>query len=203
MQSNIELPKDSLIFDLQTFAEGGDPTGGDPAPVGGTDTPPVGGEPTGGEPTGGEPTGGEPPELDWGAIKLPDGVSVTDEFKEAVKGFGMNQENAQKLADMLNSNAKDVLDEQESERTALLESWEKESRSTFKDDELEVAKLAYKNFAPPELKEFFDKTGIGTYPPMIRLFLNIGQKTREGSFVQGSQGGEKSTAEKLFSKSLG
>lgn len=189
-----------LIFDLQTFAEGGEPAA---EPTSTVTSEPVTTEP--GDPVPEEPTNQTTtsPEVDFAAIKLPDGWQMDESFKSAVKDLGLSQEGAQKFVDYVK---KDVVDSLESEQAAareqLLTKWENDAHTEFNDEQLESAKLAYRNFADQELKDFMDKTGLGSYPPMIRLFSKIAKMTGEGHLVMGNATGNGTAAERLFSKSM-
>lgn len=195
-----------LIFDLQTFAEGGEPAAEPTStvtsePVTTEPSAPVTAEPTTDTTTTNQTT--TSPEVDFAAIKLPDGWKMDDSFKSAVKDLGLSQEGAQKFVDYVK---KDVVDSLESEQAAareqLLTKWENDAHTEFNDEQLESAKLAYRNFADQELKDFMDKTGLGSYPPMIRLFSKIAQMTGEGRLVMGNATGSGTAAERLFSKSM-
>lgn len=203
-----------LKFDLQTFAEGG-PEGNEPT---GNQEPIGGNEPTGGnDPAGGaDPTGGNPPkgntepdgntepvEVNFESIKVPDGWEMDDSFKAAVKDLGLNQEGAQKLVGYIKTDVVDSLVEEQSKaKEELMNKWVTSSHTEFSNEEIESAKLAYKNLADDELKELMDNTGLGNNPAVIRMFAKLGKMTGEGHLIFGGAHDKMSPAERMFRKSM-
>lgn len=189
-----------LKFDLQTFAEpaeGNEPINEPATEEHGNDAPP--------EPVNQEEHQEEPAvEVNFDSVKLPDGWEMDDSFKSAVKDLGLNQDGAQKFVDYIKTGVVDsIKGEQAKAREELLSNWEKTSHTEFSDDEIESAKLAYKNLADDELKELMDKTGLGSNPAMIRMFAKLGKMTGEGKLVIGNAHDKLSAAERMFSKSMG
>jgi len=70
------------------------------------------------------------------------------------------------------------------------------------DENVGVAAKAMNAFATPELKRFFDKSGIGSHPEMVKAFFRIGQQLSEGKLVVGNGPGAdtRRPADKFYGK---
>lgn len=49
----------------------------------------------------------------------------------------------------------------------------------------ELAKRAFAQFADPEAAEFFEKSGLGSHPQVLRMLTRIGKAMGEGTLVRG------------------
>ena len=135
-------------------------------------------------------------------FSVPDGMAVDEglsgEFGAVAKELGLPQDQAQKLVDFYTTT-------QQKQIEAMNESWvaavksDPEIGGAKLDASLAVAAKAVDAFGGQELRQFFDETGMGNHPAMVKLMINIGKRISEDSFIPGQTGGEtKSAAEVLY-----
>jgi len=54
------------------------------------------------------------------------------------------------------------------------------------DENVGIAVKGINAFATPELKQFLNKTGMGSHPELVKAFYKVGQRLSEGSLVVGN-----------------
>ncbi|MGD0961577.1 MAG: hypothetical protein ABSB19_17345 [Methylomonas sp.] len=148
---------------------------------------------------------------DYADFNLPAGVNLNrellGEFKQVAKNMGLNQEQAQALADLGVKQAQSIFSKLETERQAEVAGWlqaakaDKEFGGEKLAENLAVAKKAYDAFASQELKAVLDKTGLGNHPELIRAFYKAGQLIAEDQLVPGGAkppGANKTAAQVLY-----
>lgn len=134
---------------------------------------------------------------------MPEGVSADAELSESFGGvarsIGLSQDKAQKLVDFYNTTQRRQLEALNDSWTAAVKS-DPEIGGAKLDASLAVAAKAIDAFGGAELRQFFDETGMGNHPTMVRLMVNIGKRISEDSFIPGRAGGAetKSAAEILY-----
>jgi hypothetical protein len=115
-------------------------------------------------------------------FKPPEGVefdsAMLDEYAPVFKEAGLTQEAAQKL---LTSH----LSLQQAAHTKQLEAWEGELKADKDfggknfEGNLQAAQSAVARFLAPEDKAFLDRTGLGSFPGLVKAFLRIGKAIPE------------------------
>jgi hypothetical protein len=194
-----------------TAAAGDGKPAGQP-PAKGGETPPAGGA---GAPPAAKPGEAVPPKTgdgaDYAPFKAPDGMGLEPatlgEFQAVAKGMGLSQEQAQSLVDL---GVKLVQRNSESADTGIKDmrtEWESQVKSDKEiggdrlAPNLEMAKQAMRQFGTPELVEFFDQTGLGNHPALVRFMVKVGKavgedRTVDGAATSGAAG--KSAAEVFY-----
>jgi len=131
-------------------------------------------------------------------LKFPEGVEITaellEEFTPLAKELGLNNEQAQKLADF---EAKLVQRRYES-YNQMTQEWvatakkDKEYGGDKWEASVETAQRALNTFGTPELKTALNQYKLGNHPELIRLMVRIGNNMKEdGMVLPGGQGAEK------------
>lgn len=136
--------------------------------------------------------------------ELPEDLST--ELKGLAKDLKLTQEQAQKLADVALARSSKAAEAQATQIAKLSTEWatsakvDKEFGGDKFDANLAVAKRALDAFGSTELKDLLNGSGLGNHPEVIRLFLRVGSKISEDSFVAASGGtsGSDSVAKRLF-----
>ena len=139
-------------------------------------------------------------------LKMPEGVELdqaaTTEFTAIAKELKLDQEAAQKLADI---GAK-MAQRQVEAHAQLVETWTEQVK-TDKDiggdnlaENLGVARKAIDTFGSPELKALLNSTGLGNHPEVVKLAFKVGKAISEDGFVSGAPKGNtpNDPAKRLF-----
>lgn len=143
------------------------------------------------------------PEVDFEPT-LPDGVEADEAlltpFKALVKEHGIKGEAAQKLVDLW-------VERQAAAEASTQESWKSQvqewAEAAKKDPEIGGAKFqeaqaqaraVLKEYAPEGLIDYLNETGLGNYPPLVKLFARIGKANAEDS-VAGTSASRKGKSE--------
>ena len=143
---------------------------------------------------------------EYADFTLPEGIEADPdliaEFKTEAKRLNLSQEDAQKLVDMqaklAEKQGKAVLEQHRKTVAEWAEQVKTELGADYKK-ELAFAAKAINKFGTPELREFFNATGIGNHPELVKVFVNIGKQISEDAFVEGKdKDTPKSTAEVLY-----
>lgn len=129
--------------------------------------------------------------------KLPDGFAADDKVLSSIKGIakadGLKPEVAQKLVDLYVQQQQEGLKAVQEYRTKQNQEWiasakaDKEFGGEKFDANLRHARKAGELFWDDDLKKFFDETGIGNHPAMIRAWVKVGQRIADDS-VAGTTG---------------
>lgn len=138
-------------------------------------------------------------------LKMPEGVQLdqaaAEEFTAIAKELGLDQEAAQKVADV---GAK-MAQRQAEAHAKLVESWVEQVKTDQEiggdklDENLGIARKALDMFGSPELKDLLNSTGLGNNPTIIKAFYKAGKAISEDGFVKGSpKGPETDIAKKMF-----
>lgn len=132
-------------------------------------------------------------ELDAEAVKA---------FEPIAKELNLSNEQAQKLVDVYGSKIMPKLVEQQAAQwQQQIEQWAeqvKADKDLGTDASIGAAQKAMDKFGSPELKQYFNETGLGNHPELVRIFANIGKAMSEDGLVTGNSGGAKSAADVLF-----
>ena len=145
---------------------------------------------------------------DLSKIKLPDGVTVSDEdrakFGEAIKGFGFkDQEGLQNFIDWVFKTSADnqkVMEEQakqQEEQSAkeweeIKKGWETSLKSDADfgkdyDANIKRANEAIAKFGGSELSDWLKQTDFATNPAILKTFARIGKEIEDAKLVGGLQ----------------
>jgi len=122
-------------------------------------------------------------------LKMPDGVEVDKELSQAIgaefKELGLTHRQAQKLADKYIA----VMQQREQQRwenfSKTVAKWADEAKSDSEiggenwNTTVENARRAVAKFGTPKLREYFDATGGGNHPEVIRFMAKVGAMIRE------------------------
>lgn len=155
---------------------------------------------------GGEaaPGGSEPAKApDAVDLKIPEGLLADDPIVSALKaGAKELGPQAQKLVDAY---AQSQAAQEQKVKAALAEQvkdWgeqlkgDKEFGGAKFDANLNVARRAVERFGSPELKEFFDSTGLGNHPAIVKAFHAVGKALAEDSIAGSSAAVQAAPSEK-------
>lgn len=139
---------------------------------------------------------GEGVELDTEALK---------DFEPVARDLNLTNEQAQKLVDAYPKILAGVQQRQ-------AEAWQKQTEGwaeTVKADKeiggdkltanLSAAQRALEQFGTPELKEYLNATGLGNHPDLVKTFVKIGKAMSEDGMVDGSNQGQRSAADVIYS----
>lgn len=139
-----------------------------------------------------------PAEFDPKALKVPDGFerdeAVLGEFAKTAKELGLKQDGAQKLFDLYASQAQAAQKKADEAVAAEHAKWletlkaDKEFGGQAFDGNVAHVKRAMTKYASPELRKFFDETGLGNHPELVKFAARIGKAMAEDS-VGGTTGG--------------
>jgi hypothetical protein len=145
---------------------------------------------------------------DYGDFTDEKGVAFSSkdmpEFTAMAKELGLSKDRAQKL---LMTMVPTVRTKLQTSIKAVNESWK---QATLTDPEigganvkanLEVANVAYKKYASPELAKLLKSTGLSMHPDFIRMFYRIGKQIEQDQGVQGT--GAPQPKARLFKNSPG
>lgn len=113
------------------------------------------------------------------------------------KEFGFTNAQAQAFATHIESTVKAVVSRQASASEAQKTKWAEDAKADKElggdklQETLKVCKRAMDKFAPKDspLAKFFDESGYGNHPEVIRLFFKLGQTMKEDRPNHGSDGG--------------
>lgn len=143
---------------------------------------------------------------EYADFTLPEGMEIDPdliaEFKAEAKRLNLSQEDAQKLVDiqakLAEKQSKAVLEQHQKTVAEWAEQVKAELGADYKK-ELAFAAKAINKFGTPELREFFNATGIGNHPELVKVFINIGKQISEDAFVEGkTKAAPKSAAEIIY-----
>lgn len=152
-------------------------------------------------------------ELDFSSIKLPEGVSVSDEdranFAETAKKFGFkNQEGLQNFVDWIYETAAQgqaqMQKHNEEQAAASQKEWE-EIKSGWKvslekdadfgkdyDMNIKRANDAMSRFGGSELTNWLKEADLIEHPALIKAFARIGKEVEDAKLLKGEKGVETS-----------
>ncbi len=143
---------------------------------------------------------------EYADFTLPEGMEIDPdliaEFKAEAKRLNLSQEDAQKLVDiqakLAEKQGKAILEQHQKTIAEWAEQVKTELGADYKK-ELAFAAKAINKFGTPELREFFNATGIGNHPELVKVFINIGKQISEDAFVEGkTKAAPKSAAEIIY-----
>ena len=142
-----------------------------------------------------------PDKPDGYALKFADGLDVDNTllggFKNTAHELGLNQNQAQKLADMyvkhMTDSAKSFNDAQTKALSEAQQGWEKEitSRPAFKQ-EASDARRVMAQYGSPELNAIMDQSLMGSHPVFFDFVVKVGKALAEPD-VRGMAGSDKKT----------
>ena len=128
-------------------------------------------------------------------LKMPEGVELdktaADEFSAIAKELKLDQESAQKFADV---GAK-MAQRRAEQHATLVQSWveqvkaDKDIGGDKLQENLGIARRGLEVFGSPELRDVLNATGFGNHPEVIRAFYKMGKTVSEDKFVKGSAPG--------------
>ncbi len=149
--------------------------------------------------TPGDAAGVVPDKPDGYALQFADGLDVDNAllggFKNTAHEMGLNQNQAQKLADMYVNHMKDSAKSfNEAQAKALSEAqqgWEKEitSRPAFKQ-EVGDARRVLVQYGSPELSAIMDQSLMGSHPVFFDFMVKVGKALAEPE-LRGMAGSDK------------
>lgn len=123
-------------------------------------------------------------------FKPPEGVefdsALLDEYTPVFKESGLTQDAAQKLLET-------HLTIQQAAHTKQLQTWEGELKADKDfggknfEANTQAAQKAVARFLTAEDKAYLDRTGLGSYPGLVKAFLRIGKAISEDSVPQTPQ----------------
>lgn len=139
---------------------------------------------------------GEGVELDTEALK---------DFEPVARDLNLTNEQAQKLVDAYPKILAGVQQRQAEAWQAQTEQWasdvkaDKEIGGDKLTANLSAAQRALDLFGTPELKEYLNTTGLGNHPDLVKAFVKIGKAMSEDGMVDGSNQGQRSAADVIYS----
>ena len=142
-----------------------------------------------------------PDKPDGYALQFAEGLAVDNAllggFKNTAHELGLNQNQAQKLADMyvkhMTDSAKSFNDAQSKALSEAQQGWEKEitSRPAFKQ-EVADARRVMAQYGSPELNAIMDQSLMGSHPVFFDFVVKVGKALAEPE-VRGMAGSDKKT----------
>jgi len=127
----------------------------------------------------------EPPSYD--SLKLPEEFEINAErfaaFKETLAGEGVSSETAQALVDMHISEMQAAADVW----SDTVKEWGEQIKADkeFGGRKLEATRThaaeAIAKFGTPELRAYFDQSGLGNHPELVKTFSRIGEVLSEAT----------------------
>lgn len=151
--------------------------------------------------------------LDFNNIKVPDGVSVTDEdkanFQELVNKFGFKDQNGlQNFVDWIFEEAKKNEESVKQEADKANKEWETikagwkttlESDADFgKEYDLNIKRAndAMSKFGGSELIDWLKQSDLSGHPALVKTFARIGKEIEDARLFKGSVGVEKAKVQR-------
>lgn len=137
--------------------------------------------------------GGAPEE--YSEFTLPEGMDIDqetlDQAKEHFKEMNLSQDQAQKLVE-LQANAIEKIGQQQSEAfQKQVDDWlkEVEDDAEYGGEKLDATKQdvgrVMDEFGDDEVRTFFDESGLGNHPGLVKMFARIGKAMGEDNGVSG------------------
>lgn len=136
-------------------------------------------------------------------LKMPDGVEVDAELLAAVgpefKELGLTQAQAQKLADKFIEVQTARMGKQSETWAATVTGWvdqakaDKEIGGDKWNSTVASAQRAVSTLGTPELKEYFEASGGGNHPELIRFMAKVGAMIKEDNPASGNAAGKAQT----------
>lgn len=151
--------------------------------------------------------------LDFNNIKVPDGVSVTDNdranFQELVSKFGFKDQNGlQNFVDWIFEEAKKNEESVKQEADKANKEWETikagwkttlESDADFgKEYDLNIKRAndAMSKFGGSELIDWLKQSDLSGHPALVKTFARIGKEIEDARLLKGSVGVEKAKVQR-------
>ena len=131
----------------------------------------------------------------------------TKEFSELAAKCNLSQKAADefvkigaKLVEKSVNNVFAQLQAEQIEQYKLATNTDPEIGGEKLNEALDIAELAYKEFATPKLKEFLQQAGLNYHNEVIKTFRNIGLKMKESNIFNSDspQGQNKTAAQILY-----
>lgn len=133
-------------------------------------------------------------------------TSALEQFEPIARELNLTNEQAQKMVDLYGTKIMPMVQQQQAE------AWQKQTEGwaeTVKADKeiggdkltanLSAAQRALDQFGTPELKEYLNATGLGNHPDLVKTFVKIGKAMSEDGMVDGSNQGQRSAADVIYS----
>lgn len=154
---------------------------------------------------------GKPENYDFSNVELAQGMTLepesTKEFSELAAKCNLSQKTADefvkigaKLVEKSVNNVFAQLQAEQIEQYKLATNTDPEIGGEKLNEALDIAELAYKEFATPKLKEFLQQAGLNYHNEVIKTFRNIGLKMKESNIFNADspQGQNKTAAQILY-----
>jgi hypothetical protein len=131
-------------------------------------------------------------------FKIPEGATLDNKLVESAtpifKELGLNQDQAQKLVDLVANRDKEIQAQTAAKITEMRESWRKEVLADKdmggKLDDVKATIGRAKNQLPSDVRDAFnramDETGIGDHPAFVKAFWKLSELVSEGKPVSGN-----------------
>lgn len=138
-------------------------------------------------------------------IKLPEGVEADETLVDALKGAAKDSESAQKLVDAYVAAQKASVEKQQEAHQAQVKAWAEELRADKEfgganfDGNVKAAQAAVRRFGSPALTQFFNNSGLGNHPEIVKFCAAIGKAIAEDSVAGTSSAGRaENDVEKVY-----
>jgi hypothetical protein len=146
--------------------------------------------------------------LSYCKTKFPEGITPDDKlvggFRALAKELNLTQEQAQKFVDLQAGSALAYAKAGQEAHIATLKKWQDEANQFLGNDKEKKLSQAAKALslcgAEKELREIFDKTGLGNHPAFVKLLVFAGQQIADDTMPGGTppSADKKSDAETLY-----
>ena len=137
-------------------------------------------------------------------LKVPEGMTLDsemlDKYTPVFKELGLTNEAAQRLADIQIQAQQEALVAQHTNWVQAVKSDPEMGGRNFENTK-KNAQSAIARFASPELKLFYEQTGLGSHPEEMRAWSKVGAAMAEPQIMQGLAGAparDKTLAEKMY-----
>lgn len=138
------------------------------------------------------------------AFKLPEGAKLEGEeltgFEAFARNLNLTQEQAQQLVDRDHTSRAAAQEALRGQHEGVVQQWK---QLTTQDAEiggeqlnanLAIAAKALDTFGSPELRQYFDATGLGNHPEVVKALVRIGKAISEDGHI-GTRGDSKPPAD--------
>lgn len=139
---------------------------------------------------------------------LPEGVEIDKEalalFEPLAKEHKLSNEQAQKLVDVYTKVRQSEVEKHAAEWRDTQTKWVEEIKADQThggqhfDQNIQAAQAMIRQYGDDELRSYLDQTGLGNYPPLIRMMMKLGRAAAEDTIHRGGATVTPRTAEQVM-----
>ena len=114
-----------------------------------------------------------------------------DDFRNIAHNLGLSQNQAEKILDMYSQANYDQMQEAETRHGEMqaqgINALQKEWGKSYNEN-VELARRAFTNFASKEALDIMEDSGLGNHPEIVKMFSKIGNLLKEDGIMVGEPG---------------